>query len=458
MHPHALQASYAGIRRPIPSLPAAKIMTHESHHAMYQASLAAAAEMDSHSVAASTLHKRHVVFKDFVAFLDLAPPGPNKRTVFNCIPEDVLAYFHAQWLPNHLGSETSSGHIMAAPSSLESAVYTLSTCLQQLGRVKPWDDASTSGNPISMQRITKWLLGYKKQAASQGFPSTGAKELTPGKISALLTHLHRQLLEPSPLHRHIAARDAFAFSFLWVTWCRGITAGQFTAADIQQPDGKPALPLLYPTLMLTPGSTLKITPQRLKTCVAANNEPVFITMQPATCQAQYPVYWLHQRLSTAAICGSSITATGYIVRKLATSHQTISPIPATTSCLAKRLTGHLKAIHSYEGESMHSFRRGRAIADTAASVPDAAMQSKLLLKGSAMLKRNYQPTGRHASGVKRLRSSRQPVAAGGMPSCSLASHWGPPPRARVLRPHPCLSPYMLPQPVQQAGPWVVLST
>lgn len=35
----------------------------------------------------------------------------------------------------------------------------------------------------------------------------------------------------------------FAFSFLWASACRGVTADLFTAADIQQFEGIPAFPL-----------------------------------------------------------------------------------------------------------------------------------------------------------------------------------------------------------------------
>ena len=85
MHPNALQASCAGIRRHVRTPSAAGSTTLEGHHAVYQASLAAVADLDSHSMAASTLQKQEAMLRDCLAFLDLATTGSNKRVVFNCI-------------------------------------------------------------------------------------------------------------------------------------------------------------------------------------------------------------------------------------------------------------------------------------------------------------------------------------------------------------------------------------
>ena len=207
------------------------------------------------------------------------------------------------------------------------------------------------------------------------------------------------------MQRHVAARDAFAFSFLWATGCRGITAGDLTCADIQLPNGVPAYPFLYPQLQLVSGNTLMITPRRLKTSVGANTQSVFVTMEAAASHVLCPVYWLHLCISTAAACGSPIGATDHPVRTLEKGNQSVTADQASTGCLGKRLVTHPRATHGYDGESMHSFRRGRAIHDTAAGVSDADIMGKLLLKTTAVLKQKYQPPGRHNSGVKRIRSS-----------------------------------------------------
>ena len=37
------------------------------------------------------------------------------------IPEDILVFFTQHWLPNHAGSSTPSGRLIAAPTSLAGA-------------------------------------------------------------------------------------------------------------------------------------------------------------------------------------------------------------------------------------------------------------------------------------------------------------------------------------------------
>ncbi len=429
MHPYALQSSYASFRRPVQLPPHQQPMNATAHAAMYYASLSAAAAVDYHSVVPSTHQKRATIFDEFQAFLAKAPPGPYKRDAMTCTPEDVLAFFHADWLSRHPGSVTSTGHVMAAPSSVESALYTLSSCLQQLGRCSDWDPTTLIGNPIASHRISKWLLGYKTWAGHRAFRSTGAKEFTEPKIQLLMQHLHRQMQEPDLLHRHLIARDAFAFIFLWHTGCRGISAGDITGGDIQLLNGAPALPALQPSLLLTPGTVLKVTPQFLKTVVGVNREPVFITMQSSESKLMCPVAWLHLCLTTATSCSHPIGPRQHLSRTLEKGHKAMSTTKTSTSCLGKRLNTHLKAAGCYAGESMHSFRRGRAIADTAANVPDEEISRKLQHRSTRTLKRSYQPTGRHDSGVKRLRG--QPLATGGMPAGLLPT---PSPSSQELYP------------------------
>ena len=85
---------------------------------------------------------------------------------------------------------------MAASSSVETALYSLSTCFQQLGREGPWNNDQLTGNPTSCQRMRKWLVGYHKKSCSEGFKSTGAQEFTQETITDLMQHLQKQLLEP----------------------------------------------------------------------------------------------------------------------------------------------------------------------------------------------------------------------------------------------------------------------
>ena len=56
------------------------------------------------------------------------------ENVHNAIPEDILVYFTQHWLPNHVGSATSNGELIAAPGSLSSIKSHLSSEFELLGR------------------------------------------------------------------------------------------------------------------------------------------------------------------------------------------------------------------------------------------------------------------------------------------------------------------------------------
>ena len=69
-----------------------------------------------------------------------------------------------------------------------------------------------------------------------------------------------------------------------------------------------------------------------------------------------------------------------------------------------RLKKYLKQISAYQGESMHSFRRGSSQYKLASGQPKSAIKQDMLIKGSDVLEL-YLAAGRHDSGVKRLRTA-----------------------------------------------------
>ena len=373
--------------------------------ALYAAALSSAADRDQRHVAASTQQARHKVFGELQQFLSQFPP-PFNRTVFDCIPADLLVFFELFWLPNHVGSQTSTGRKLAAPSSVETALYHLSACFQQLQRGVTWNPLSNTGNPARCNELRSWLRGYVNEAADDNFVSTGAQEIDDPKMERLLDHLYKQQLEDSPVHRHLAARDAFAFSLCWETGARGITSGRVSCDHFFLPDGSPALPHIWPTLQLAPGDRVLVVPRKMKTVRGRNTTSITLHVQAGQAPITCPIFWLRQCLDTATECGSPIAPGDAIVRKLARGNQvfvSFNDDRDVTSALGKRFKQHLMLLECYNGESMHSFRRGRAIADTKAGHTDAATMAKMGLKTHSVFQKNYQAPGRHASGVERIR-------------------------------------------------------
>ena len=68
------------------------------------------------------------------------------------IPEDILVYFTQHWLPNHAGSSTTAGELVAAPSSLTGLKSHLTEEFKLLGRTGDWNAVAQSGNPMPASR------------------------------------------------------------------------------------------------------------------------------------------------------------------------------------------------------------------------------------------------------------------------------------------------------------------
>lgn len=418
--PSCLQAQLLHARRPQPACSLLPKLSMPAATALYRSGISAGAATMRKSVTPGTHHKRDAIQLEFESFLSQLPSSMG-RSIQQCCPADIVVFMEEVWLPMHLGSQTKTGQHVAAPSSVEGALCNLSTVFQQHGRGQPWDCNLLTGNPIWSLTVKDWKRGYFHAAAAQGFVSTGAQELTAAKVQALLSHLHGRLSEANHFVRYAAARDGFAFSFLWQTGARGANAGPLTSHDFVTLDGRPAIPLIYPSCSLTPGTVIQVTPKRLKTCVGINKEPMFITALPADQAIVCPVQWLLLCMQTASACGHTTEPDAFIARTLAKGGRSITSEAMSTDALGQRLKVHLSHLGLYEGESMHSFRRGRSIADQAAGLPSSEIMDKLLIRSKAVYKRSYQSAGLHQSGVRRLRSALQPTSTASLSPASASA-------------------------------------
>ncbi|KAK9835838.1 hypothetical protein WJX74_009093 [Apatococcus lobatus] len=122
--------------------------------ALYSSGLSASAITQHQSVTRGTHAKRDAIHQEFDSFLSQLPALMG-RSIKHCSPADVMVFMETHWVPAHLGSQTETGHKMAAPSSVEGALCNLSTLFQQHGRGQVWNEDTQSGNPT-------WSLGLKQ--------------------------------------------------------------------------------------------------------------------------------------------------------------------------------------------------------------------------------------------------------------------------------------------------------
>jgi len=91
------------------------------------------------------------------------------RSMATAIPEDILVFLTQHWLPNHAGSSTTSGRLIAAPTSLAGVKSHLAKEFDLQGRVGDWDPAAQLGNPMHSMQIRDMIKGYYNQAAELGY-------------------------------------------------------------------------------------------------------------------------------------------------------------------------------------------------------------------------------------------------------------------------------------------------
>ena len=128
------------------------------------------------------------------------------------------------WAPRHRGTLLPNGLHTNAPSSVMNAISAISMAMKNAGRTAPWHGESTNSNPCDSHEVRTWKVGFLKQQAAAGYVVKGAKEMTAGKVHALLTHLLAKQSLGTHMHQAMAARDGLAFSMLWSTCMRGINA------------------------------------------------------------------------------------------------------------------------------------------------------------------------------------------------------------------------------------------
>ena len=86
--------------------------------------------MQQQSVKASIAKARSTIARELMDWLHCI-----HRSRETAIPEDILVFFTQHWLPNHAGSSTLSGKMIAGPISLAGVKSHLAKELDVQGRV-----------------------------------------------------------------------------------------------------------------------------------------------------------------------------------------------------------------------------------------------------------------------------------------------------------------------------------
>jgi len=135
-----------------------------------------------------------------------------KRSLLTVTPEDLLVYLTQHWLPNHAGSGTSAGELIAAPSRLSG----VATDCELLGRTGDWGTATQQGNPMHSMQVRSMLKGYANHATELGYHKRGAVPLTQAEMHTLLNSMYQMLSNTNDTAQQLLlVRDGLLFSIWW---------------------------------------------------------------------------------------------------------------------------------------------------------------------------------------------------------------------------------------------------
>ena len=212
---NGIQQVYSQLCTASTSSPTSPQLSSQEVVNLYSKGLAAAADIQQKLVKASTLKVRQAVMRELADWLQSTQAASN-RTVMTAIPEDILVNLTQQWLPNHAGSETTSGDWITAPGSLSSIKSHLAQEFDLLGRTGDWNASTSSGNPMHSIQVTRMVKGYSNHATDLGYQKQGAEPLTEAEMHTLLKSMHRSCSSNMDQHQLLLVlRDGMLFSFLW---------------------------------------------------------------------------------------------------------------------------------------------------------------------------------------------------------------------------------------------------
>ena len=319
-----------------------------------------------------TLKTRHQHARELADWLQSTNTG---RTLQTCLPEDVLVFFTTAWLPAHAGSTTATGQKLAAPSSLSSIRSSLSTEFEQLGRTGEWNTVTLQGNPMLSNQLRRMTKGYKAEAGQQGYQPRAAEPIYSDKIRALLEALMQQQQHATGVDRLLLLRDGLIISMLWQSSFRGFNVGALRLSNIVTPTN---IPFIVPEVTLQPGAQLYLFPD-----VTKNRRGGHCTVN-IRCDLLCFTTWL--RLAVPAYEDARQPITNYVIRPLGRGSRTFAEKAMTSSAIWARFTHHLKVNNMYNGESVHSTRRGSIIEASQhnASIEQVQEQAMIRSKPIAM--------------------------------------------------------------------------
>lgn len=322
-----LQARGLG-RNPHEGLPK---WSREETVARYEQTLRAVGEIADLKTTKETNESRKRTFDEYQRFLAQNPFG---LTVGTASPEDVAAFIHSDWIPNHSGNCRTilpqTGRPVASASAVRGVVKDISKSYRLLG-------FEGESNPARSELVKFYRDGYGSMLHHHGVKVKRAKVFSEEKLNALVDFLTTKLGEAGGIEKCVLAMDRTAVLYLWETLARGKECGEIRQDQIDVAEGT-----VYPgwtkTVRQEPSARIELA------VPGATDRLTFL--QSAS-----------ELVRVLSDQGIEIGETGFLFRALNRSRNGFDEKPITSSALRKRIQKRLQEAGLFEGETLHSFRR-----------------------------------------------------------------------------------------------------
>ena len=216
--------------------------------------------------------------------------------------------------------------------------------------MEPSNHAGESTLSNQLQRMTK---RYRADAASKGYEQRASEPIYSSKIQAMLQLLMSKQQGLACKDQLLLLRDGLIISMLWQTCFRGFNVGDIRLENIRTSTNSPAIPFLVPQIVLQPNSQSHIHPDvTRKGAVTISSDIMCFTT------------WLPLLIIASDEAKQPITNTNHVVGPLHKGIHTFAEKGMTSSAIWARCFSHSKAMDMYNGESVHSTRRGKMIEST----------------------------------------------------------------------------------------------
>ena len=289
-------------------------------------------------------------------------PPSIRPTLARCQPAEVICFLD-DWRLRHTGKrprgpDGEGPPLPVAPSTLRAASGHLSAVLTALGRCEAWRPDAPAGNPVKHASVANFLRGYDVYCFRvHDYSASGAVPLTLSKYLALRSHLEQQAQAATDLGlRATLLRDLCAFSYLWETGQRGKECCTLVLSDFRYQDLRctGAWPDLLTGSLSQPEPLLVEGSQGTKTRLTRHPGVIELAKSPTPDGRGHLVADIHAYAQAMSTVGSPLTHWLFPRRE----HPGSRSVPITSCALRQRLVMHLSQLQLWEGETLHSFRRG----------------------------------------------------------------------------------------------------